>query len=131
MRKSPLWLAGLLLAAPTLFADEAENKAVKALKTFGPADDIKVGRDKNDPARPVIRFLIYNRDIKDENLKLLASLKKLQHLEIVNCPNVTDAGLKHLADLQHLKELNLGATQGVRGEGFKEFASWSSRTCRR
>lgn len=49
--------------------------------------------------------------INDSDLKLLASLSKLERLNLNFGMNITDAGLTHLRELTSLQELQLGNTQ--------------------
>jgi internalin A len=111
-------LAGLLLAVPSLYADEAEDKAVAAVKKLGG----KVKRDDKDPAHPVVGVDLSRIKLTVEDMKELAALKNLQTL-ILWDTQVTDAGLKDLAALKNLQALNLGATQ-VTDAGLKELANF-------
>ena len=143
MSKSLPLLAGLLLlAAPPLFADDAEDKAVQAVMKLGG----KVVRDDKDPAHPVVsvdlsltkatdaglkelaglkglqRLVLDNTKVTDVGLKELAALKGLQTLDLNGCKGVTDAGLKELADLPGLEDLSLTFCEGVTDAGLKELA---------
>ncbi|XP_013092309.2 ATP synthase subunit s, mitochondrial-like [Biomphalaria glabrata] len=52
--------------------------------------------------------------IMDDALKNLQHVKDtLEHLEIIDCPMITDAGLNHLIKLRNLKVLILSALQDV------------------
>src|SRR6516164_9565265 len=92
------FLAGclLLLTAAPLLADEAEDKAVEAVKKLGGT----VVREDNDPAKPVIKVDLVLSQVTDADLKELAPLKELKELNLMACKGVTDAGLKELAPLQ-------------------------------
>jgi hypothetical protein len=102
-------LAGclLLLAASPLLADDAEDKAVEAVKKLGG----KVIRDDKDPSKPVIKVNLNVSQVTDADLKELAPLKELKELHLDACHGVTDAGLKELAELKGLQTLDLWGTK--------------------
>src|SRR5438876_967448 len=104
----------LLLAAGPLYADDAEDAAVKAVEKLGG----KVTRDYKDSAHPVVRVSFSGTQLTDAGLKELAVLKELETLGLRDTP-VTGAGLKHLAELSGLKELDLDTTK-VTDVGLKE-----------
>ena len=81
----------LLLAAVPLYADDAEDQAVKAVEKLGG----KVVRDDKDPARPVVEVdLEQSWRVTDADLKELAVLKDLRKLVLFSCEGVTDASLE-------------------------------------
>ncbi len=108
MSKNPTLLGVLLLAlltAPSLYADEAEDKAVATvLELHG-----KVLRDDKDPAHPVVRVDLSFKKVTDAGLKNLADLKNLQSLDLSRT-QVTDAGVKDLAGFKELRTLGLSDT---------------------
>ncbi len=73
MSKNLPLLAGLLLAAPSLHADEAEDKALAAVKKW----EGKVQRDEKSPAHPVLGVNLSRTQITDAGLGVVA-LKSLQ-----------------------------------------------------
>jgi internalin A len=109
-------LAVLLVAGPSLNADEAEDKAVAFVKKLGGV----VHRDDKDPAHPVIEVVLDDPNVTDTDLKELASLKGLNDL-ILHNTKVTDAGLKEVTAFKGLTFLALGGTQ-VTDAGLKEVA---------
>ncbi len=68
-------LAGLLLAAPSLYADEAEDKVVAVVRKRGGT----VQRDDKNPAHPVIRVDLSDAKLTDMDLKELAALEPLAY----------------------------------------------------
>lgn len=128
----------LLLGATATLADEAEDRAVAAVKKLGG----EVFRDMKAPGKPVVGVSLYSTKVKGADLKELAALKGLQRLDLtftkltdaglkglarhkeltslslVGC-KVTDAGLKELAALKQLKLLRLSSTK-VTDKGVKE-----------
>ena len=106
-------IAFLLSAAP-LYADDAEDAAVKAVEKLGGS----VARDDTDPNRPVVAVSFVAVPVTDRELKCLAPLKRLKTLDLAVCLGVTDAGLKELATLKRLQELNLSYT-GATDAGLK------------
>jgi internalin A len=111
-------LAGLLLAAPLLLADEAEDRAVEGVKKLGGT----VERDDKSPAHPVVRVYLTGSSVGDASLKGLTKLVSLRTLGLTDT-GVTDGGLKDLADLSNLEELNLGFTK-VTDAGLKDLAKF-------
>jgi hypothetical protein len=97
-------------------ADEAEDKAVKAIQELGG----RCGRDKKAKGKPIVNVNLTDTNLTDAGLKELAGLKQLQSLRLINTV-VTDAGLKHLAGLKQLRELNLTFTE-VTDAGLKHLA---------
>ncbi|HVS34214.1 MAG TPA: hypothetical protein VMS17_01455 [Gemmataceae bacterium] len=135
----PLLAAALLLAAGTLYADDAEDAAVKTVERLGGT----VSRDEADPAHPVVGVSLAFVPATDAQLKGLSALKRLRALDLtlsqatdkgmnvvagldgletlyLGYTDVTDAGLKRLAELKKLRQLNLIGTQ-VTDEGVAEF----------
>jgi hypothetical protein len=90
-------LAGVLLAAPSLYADEAEEMAVASVTKLGG----RVQRDDKNPSHPVVGLDLSRSKVTDACLKELANLKHLQTLNLNGTP-VTDASLKELANLEEL-----------------------------
>jgi internalin A len=86
---------GLLLAVPSLYADDAEEKALKLVKRLGGT----VTRDDKDPAHPVVSVDLTATIMTDAGLKDLAALKGLQTLDLSRTW-VTDAGLKELKEFR-------------------------------
>jgi Leucine-rich repeat (LRR) protein len=87
-------------------ADEAEDRAVKAIQEFGS----RIARDEKAKDEPIVGVYLGSTKVTDAGLKHLAGLKQLRELDLSDT-QVTDAGLKHLAGLKQLKELSLGRTQ--------------------
>jgi hypothetical protein len=48
---------------------------------------------------------------RDEDLALFQSIPKIQRIDFISAPHITDGGLPHLAKLKHLKYLRLGGSQ--------------------
>ena len=92
-------------------ADEAEEKAVKAIEKLGG----RIARDMKAKDKPIVSVHLSFTQVTDAGLKDLAGLKQLQTLDLFGT-QVTDAGLKHLAGLKRLRTLVLGSTQ-VTGKG--------------
>jgi internalin A len=112
-----IWpLCALMLAAVPLYADDAEDQAVKAIEKLGG----QVVRDDKGPARPVVMVDLGSTKVSDAGLKGLAPLKGLRELYLDHTP-VTDEGLKELASLRSLQTLGLWNTQ-VSDAGLKELA---------
>ncbi len=113
--------AALLLAlvpwtAVCIRADEAEDKAVKAIqKLGGRIIRVRVAKDQ-----PIVRVELSRTKVTDAGLKHLAGLKQLRTLYLDHT-KVTDAGLKHLSGLRQLQWLHLGHTQ-VTDAGLKHLA---------
>jgi internalin A len=111
-------LVALLLAAAPLYADDAEDAAVKAVEKLGG----KATRDEGDPAHPVVAVNLAGVPVGDGDLKSVAALTRLKTLDLSVCLAVTDAGLKHLTGLKRLEVLNLGYS-GVTDAGVKRLAA--------
>src|SRR5437660_1373306 len=109
-RLLPLVACVLPLAAAPLCADDAEDRAVKAVEELGG----KVIRDDKDPAKPVITVDLYGTRVTDLGLKELAPLRGLQKLDLSHT-RVTDLGLKELPPLKGLQTLGLSRCKGVTG----------------
>jgi hypothetical protein len=82
MTGAALLLALVAWPAVCIRADEAEDKAVKAIEKLGG----RIYRDMKAKDKPIFSVTL-------------------------NGPNVTDAGLKHLAGLKQLQNLDLRFTQ--------------------
>lgn len=95
----------LSLAGP-LLADDAEDKAAKAVEDLGG----KVVRDDKAPGKPVVQVSLAGSDVTDADLKSLAGVKNLQQLDL-NETKITDAGLKDLAGFKELHLLRLAFTK--------------------
>jgi internalin A len=112
-------LVPLLLAVGEVHADEAEDRAVEAVKMVRG----KLTRDENAAGNPVIAVDFVGGRVRDEELKELvphlATFKKLQKLSLPFL--VTDAGIKELAPLSQLRTLELLGCQ-VTDAGLKELA---------
>jgi hypothetical protein len=113
--------AALLLAlapwtAVCIRADEAEDKAVKAIKKLGG----RITRDEKAKGKPIVRVFLVGPKVTDAGLKHLAGLMWLTVLDLTDT-KVTDAGLKHLAGLKQLRELDLQDTK-VTDAGLKHLA---------
>src|SRR5262245_54211681 len=86
----------LAVCGMTLRADEAEDRAVKAVEKLGG----KVTRDDKQPGKPVIALDLSWTKMTDTRLKDLKDLKDLQSL-ILHFTLVTDVGMKELRDLKN------------------------------
>ena len=104
----------IVLLAAGLRADEAEDKAVQAIKKLGG----DVTRDNKAEGKPVIVVLLFNATVTDGDLKELKAFKGLKELILGNTA-VTDAGLKELKELKDLQLLDIGGTK-VTDAGLKE-----------
>ena len=62
---------------------------------------------------PLRRLSMRNTAITDRTMKRLASMKRLEHLDIFGAGKVTDRGVAGLARLRSLRTLNVGGTRGV------------------
>jgi hypothetical protein len=89
-----------LLTAPSLYADEAEDKAVAAVEQLGG----RVWRDDKDPAHPVVHLEFSYKDVTDADLRKLTVFKGLKALSLCGT-GLTDAGMRELQRC------------GVRGQG--------------
>jgi hypothetical protein len=87
-------------------ADDAEDKAVEAIKKLGG----KVMRDENAEGRPVILVDLRGTNTTDAALMELKQLKKLQTLDLFNT-KITDEGLKELKELKSLRILYVNKTK--------------------
>jgi internalin A len=112
-------LVPLLLAVGEVHADEAEDRAVEAVKKVRG----KLTRDENAPERPVIAVNFVGGRVRDAQLKeLVPHLAKFEKLQKLSLPFlVTDAGIKELAPLTQLRTLELLGCQ-VTDAGLKELA---------
>jgi internalin A len=110
-------LLAILLAAPSLYANEAEDKAVEAVKRLGG----NVARDHNDPAHTVVEVNLCFTEVTVADLKEMAALQNLQKLDLSRT-HVTGAGLKEMVCLQNLQTLILDNTR-VTDAGLKELAT--------
>lgn len=114
-----MW-AGLLvvlIASSGVWADDAEDKALKFVEKF----DGRVTRDEKVPGKPVVTVSLNFAKLTDADLKELAAFKSLKTLRLVSVQTLTDAGLKELAALTTLTELDLTRTK-VTDAGLKELA---------
>lgn len=84
-------------------ADDGEDKAVKFLEKLNG----KVTRDEEVLDKPVIGLVLYNTQVTDAGLKVLARFTNLTALDL-SSTQVTDEGLKELDVLQNLSVLILG-----------------------
>src|SRR5262249_42556766 len=100
-----------LLVSVTASADDAEERALKAIKALG-------GQATGIPIRNVYRLSTL---LKDAGLKHLAAFPKLQTLNLGET-DVSDAGLKDIVALKGLQTLSLYAT-AVTDAGLKELAA--------
>jgi hypothetical protein len=87
-------------------ADEAEDKAAKAIEKLGG----RIIRDDKAKGKPIVSVYLVGGPVTDAGLKHLAGLKQLQLL-VLSFTQVTDAGLKHLAGLKQLHGLYVGSTK--------------------
>src|SRR5579872_2924211 len=99
-------LVALLLGASSTFADEAEDRAVAAVKKLGGT----VIRDDKAPGRPVIGINLAFTKAKDADLKIIPPIMGLRWLNL-NGTKVTGAGLKELTPLKSLQEMQLASTR--------------------
>ena len=98
-------------SAISVLADEAEDKAVKAIQKMGG----RIDRDMKAKGKPIVSVVLDGPKVTDAGLKHLAGLKQLRALTLGGT-KVTDKGLKHLAGLKQLRELILSGTK-VTGKG--------------
>src|SRR5437660_701354 len=113
MKRFSLLAAGLLLTAAPLYADNAEDAAIKAVEDLGG----ECTHEDKDPAKPVVHVDM-GAQAKDADLKILAAFKRLRGLDLQGS-QVTDAGMKTVATLKGLQELYLGET-AVMDAGVKQ-----------
>src|ERR1700681_4626928 len=101
-------LIGLVMLLPVgiVRADEAEDRAVRVIKGLGGS----ITRKDKTPGSPVVGVRLWGPEIREAELKELASLKQLQSLN-VSFTNVTAAELKELAGLKQLQSLDLSGTE--------------------
>src|SRR5262249_39823966 len=97
-------------------ADEAEDRAVKAIEKLGGS----ITRDETATDKPIVSVDLGSTKVTDAGLKHLAGLMQVQML-ILNRTGVTDAGLKHLAGLMQVQILDIGATK-VTDAGLKHLS---------
>ncbi len=96
-----------------LRADDAEDKAVKAIEALGGV----INRD--GPAKgPIVSINLIGTKTTDADLKILKNFKNLSLLYLGRT-QVTDAGLKELKELKGLTVLGLRQTQ-VTAQGVKD-----------
>lgn len=91
MQARYLALAVVLLGPTQVFADEAEDRAIAAVKKL----EGEVTRDDKAPGRPVIRVRLGGTEVTDAGLKNLAPLKGLRTLNI-SYTKVTNKGVTQL-----------------------------------
>src|ERR1700730_16506790 len=84
-----LALAALMLGPVAALADDAEDRAVEAVKQLGGS----IERAEKAPGKPVTGVNLKNTKVTDAGLKDLAALKGLLWLNLEHT-RVTDAGLK-------------------------------------
>ena len=113
--------AVLLLAAAPLRADDADDRALKAVKDLG-GEVVRIG---DDPGKPVVNVDLHATGTTDADLKRLVGLKGLWKVNLSDCKGVTDKGMKELAGLQGLEVLYLSHT-GVTDVGLKDLAGLKS-----
>jgi Leucine-rich repeat (LRR) protein len=116
-RVGPFAVLLALLAAAPLSADEAEDRAVKAVESLGGG----VLRDEGAPGRPVVAVRLRGTSTSDKHLGDLAAFKRLQRLDLSET-NLTGVGLKELGGLTELRELRLYRCLDLKPEGVKELA---------
>jgi len=112
----------LLLVPGVLRADDAEDRAVRAVEKLGGS----VFRDDKAPGKPVVAVSLMHmrgepKMAGDADLKDLAALTHLKKL-ILWGTDVTDAGLKHLVSFQQLQMLSLRGTN-ITDAGVKQLGS--------
>src|SRR5438093_293949 len=95
-------LAVALMAVELVSADDAEDKALAAIKKLSG----RIVRDDKKPGRPVVSLSLGSTNATDPDLKELTGLTELQTLDLGGT-KVTDAGLKDLAGFQQLHSLDL------------------------
>jgi hypothetical protein len=126
MRRTLSLLALVICVPALLYADEAEDKAVEALKRVG----ARVRVDKKSGTATKVDFA--RKPVSDDQLKHLADLPKLREINLggvylrgsdnVFAPRqITDKGLKHVAGLTELRSLMLDGTH-VTDAGMKHLA---------
>jgi Leucine Rich Repeat (LRR) protein len=105
-----------LLACGNLRADDAEDKAAKAVEKLGGY----ALRDNKMKGKPVWAAMLSFTKATDADLKVI---KDFPHLRAIHLQNtkVTDAGLQEVKTHTDLEELNLVAT-AVTDSGLKELA---------
>jgi hypothetical protein len=75
-------------------------------------------RDDEVAGRPVIRIVLTNTRVTDDDLRLLRSFPYLRRLELAGTP-VTDAGMVHVKALSRLRYLDLSRT-GITDAGLNK-----------
>jgi hypothetical protein len=98
-------LALSLLICGSLHADEAEDKAVKAVQKLGGS----VIRDNKALGKPVYAVILSFTKVSDADLKGLKDIPGLKTLHLV-MTKVTDAGLEEVKNCKNLEELQLTST---------------------
>ncbi len=98
-------LLGGLLGPPRAQGDEAEDRAVEAIRKV----DGAVARDEKAPGRPVVYVDLNYRTVTDEGLKELRAFKGLRTL-CLGFTQVTDVGLKELRGAKGLRVVYLNNT---------------------
>src|SRR5262249_11423984 len=109
---------GLVAAAPDrpvpppMAPDPFEAEIEKSLKAQG----AYVNRDEASPGKS-IREIINVRDISDTELRSLARVRYLRHLQLVN---VGDAKVKVAAELSQLRRVSICGEAGFTNAGLAE-----------
>lgn len=126
----PMILLGLItLTDAQTKRERADKETIAEIERF----EGKITYDETRPDRPVISVSFYNEDrwsypaerqITDDMLKRLGSLKDLENLDVRN-GRITDDGLAHLAGLTKLKALKLEWTK-IKGAGLPFLKAASS-----
>ncbi len=98
-----VWKARAALGDPVTPADEPE--AVDFLKKLG----CKIVRQGKEINAPVVKIVMPDSKIRDEDLFVLAAFPQLRNLDI-SSKTITDAGLAHLEKLKSLRRLRLYGT---------------------
>jgi len=107
-------LLAVAVTAGAAVADEAD--AARYYEKLGGV----VVRDEAAPGKPVVRLLLNNARIVDEDLGPLAELPRLKWLSLSKAA-VTDAAFRHVAKLPDLETVGFGWTR-VTGKGLGELA---------
>jgi internalin A len=112
------WMVLGVLGAPTSARpDDAEDKAAALVERLGG----KFSRDEKAPGKPVVKVDLHYTLVSGADLRALAALKGLTHLDLSLNKGLGDAHLKELPALTNLTELNLEATS-ITDVGLKELA---------
>ena len=64
--------------------------------------------------------------IRDDDLKLVASVADLTELDLTGCGNITDSGVAHLLSLSKLKTLNLSSCRRLTPNVFETLCQMKS-----